>query len=70
MVFHWAGPLLLTIPSWAHHEDTVAHANDLEDAAADEGNLEDRRESNGPDVQAPASGRKQAEGARDLGSLT
>src|SRR6266550_517646 len=48
--------------------ETLAHSSDLENAAADD------RESkgiggsiDGPHVQAPSSGRKQAEGARDLG---
>jgi hypothetical protein len=46
------------------------HSSDLENAAADEGNLGDRRESHyGSHVQAPASWREQAEGARHLGSV-
>ena len=60
---------VLTISVAARSEHTWAHSSDVENAAADEGNLEDRREFDGPDVQAPASRRKQAEGAGDLGSL-
>ena len=60
---------VLTISVVGRSEHTWAHSSDLENAAADEGNLGDRREFDGPHVQAPASGRKQAEGTRDLGSL-
>ncbi len=60
---------VLTISVAVRSEHTWAHSSDLESDAADDGNLGDRRESDGPHVQAPASRRKQAEGARDLGSL-
>ena len=61
---------VLMISLAAASEDTWPHSRDLENVAADEWNLGDRREFDGPHVQAPASGRKQAEGTRDLGSLT
>ena len=63
-------PWVLMISLAAPSEDTWPHSGDLENVAADEENLGDRRESDGPHVQAPASRRKQAEGTRDLGSLT
>jgi len=70
MDFHGRASWHLTIPGQIAGRHTSPHSSDLEEDAANEGNLgEGGSFGHGPHLQAPAPQRKQAAGSWDLGPV-